>query len=497
MSNTNIEAIKEKLELKKITEEQVQYFYMNSQKYCCDYDIDCMYHTIKEYEFLKPVKRLAYYYKHYFPKLYLRNRDKFKNMGKEPIYIEEYNDDMDQIVLQYSKCFKNMLMLILWPTCNINKNIKETNFYKLLEQHATVHAIKKVTLSYKEVQGSINQIYYDKDGFRKFDRIKEKQKNTMSDNNENKFHIILFIPNEHDKITGTNAPLKKVFRENLMVESEITGISENMFLHCTDNFRETVELSQLFFHKTSVKLLNIQRMDRFLNPNNEKSAILLMTHKNWLYKNIKLVDQMRFLIFSSMVLYSLGTRRANDLDLIIYHNPPCDENIKYGKCKTDNFIEKVLHFYYNKETSFDFVDFHMKGYDGWVEGGEKEYLNDWFEKEWPSMYGSKSLHDTMFNPNYHYYFHGVKVISFMADIARRVKRARAAAYADLIGLQVFNGLRIKIPPVPKHYWVNHVEKEYTPEDIERLIRTIMNYLYHRYHLKYTKSDVLKYISITK
>ena len=52
---------------------------------------------------------------------------------------------------------------------------------------------------------------------------------------------------------------------------------------------------------------------------------------------------------------------------------------------------------------------------------------------------------------YHFFNRGLKFIRLDAEIKRRIKRQRPAAYADLICIRSMLKIEFKMPPAPKRY----------------------------------------------
>ena len=468
----------EKIIKKPVSNELIKYFFLDKLTFCCDTNLPLMLDNINKFDYLEPIKKLAEYYgkDSFYNKLYGKVQQQTIN---KPLIIKEFDYDRDEILLQYSKCMKNLAILVIWPIAKID-NLQSDPFYEELLSEGEIHAIKYLNMSKKQIQGLIYQIYYNKPCFKDMNSIISKQKNLEAYNSNNKIICVFFEAHKPELLSGTDANLKVKFRQILKKTCEV---KPNHFLHATDNHTELQELAQLFCNKNSIRLLQYQRIDRIVQNNYSFSKILTMTYKNWLYQNILPIDQLRFMLFSSVVLYSLGLRNINDLDLIVHYLPK--------SAKTEDFFTLLETFFINAD-KFPFVDISIKGYLGWETGGEKEYLIEWFEKEWPNLIGSDSMEDMIFNPKYHYYYFGMKIVSLEADTKRRIKRCRAAAYADIIALMMFTGQLIKIPQLPIGYWENHVYYEFTAEKINSMIKKIQNYLKLRYRLKLSIEEIKKF-----
>lgn len=490
MNDNKKKIIQKLLNVKDVNDKHLQYYYLDKNVYCCNINIEPLFDNIQIYDFYEPIRRLAEYYKNdqsqYYIKLLERTENKIK---RETLFIKGYDYDLDQILLEYIKCFKKSSLLVVWPIANIRNNIKETKFYKILGMNGKIHAIKEINLTKNQVQGVIYQIYYDKNGFKNLEAIKNKQsKSKANDKNNNKFYIIFYQANNFYDISGKDAPMKVKLRWILREESnEPKDTKLNLFLHITDNHTQVVELTQLFCNKNSLRVLQYQRLDRILYKHFYKSYVNLMTFKNWLYQNIHPIDHIRFLLTGSIILYSLGLRDINDVDIHIFHSPRED-------AKTPNFINLIDEYLLNSKTRFIGLEVGIKKPDGWYVGDIKyDYMEQWTNKEWPNLYGATSMDETIMNPKFHYYYFGLKMIIIKADIKRRIKRTRAAAYADLIAIMKLIGVKIKIPPLPEGYWSAHVYYDFTPERVNKLYKTIKLYLRKRYNMEMDIDEIKKII----
>jgi hypothetical protein len=484
-----MENIKQIFKEENIQEHHIPYFYTERDVFCCNIKLEEMFKDIKDYDYLEPIKRLAEYYKSdYYNKLIKQTTNYFltKEHGLEsPLYINQHHYLFDEILLQYVKCFSTMSAMIVWPLANII-NIYDSEFYKKLKENGQVHGIKEMILTNKQVRNILYQIYYSKDGFKKMNTIKGKQERSGAMESTNKLYIIFYKANKFNEISGKDAPLKVKLREILQKESNHKDKYSNLFLHVTDNNTECIELAQLFCNKNSMQLAYHQRLERILgNKFFYKPQVILMTYKNWLYKEIHPLDQIRFMIVSSMILYSLGLRPANDLDMII-HNMPDD------KIKTKDFMKKVDKYFQQAETKFPFADILMKNM-GKCLIKEYEKLCEWFLVAWPNHFGAIDMEEVIFNPKYHYYYFGVKLISIKADIERRINRTRPAAYADLIAFKHYIYDKQLIPHLPKGYWQQQEWHEITDEYINTLYSKIQWYLKRRYQIDMSKEDIKKLI----
>jgi hypothetical protein len=487
MKGNNKEFIKNILEVDNIENNNLPYYYTDKQVYCCDINLKPTF-QIEDFDYIEPIKKLAEYYKESSSDYYQKVISSYgKENLKVPVFLKDFDYDKDEILLQYSKCISDSSIMIVWPISNI-KTIQDTSFYNEIQKHGKVHWIKEINLTKKQVQGLIYQVYYDKSGFKEMKAIKGKQEKSKADEQKNKFFIIMYKADKFNEISGTDAALKVKFREILRSSSGTPSDTKpNLFLHITDNHTQVVELAQLFCNKNSIRILQYQRLDRILYKDFYKSYVNLMTYKNWIYQNIDPLEHVRFLLVSGITLYALGLRQASDVDIIILPYPR-------SNTKTPNFFKIIDEYLFNKSSRFEGMEGVIKKEDGWYLGEVKyDYMNEWTEKEWPALYGAPSMDDTILNPEFHFYYFGLKMIVTKAEVKRRIKRSRAAAYADLIAMIKVLDVPIQIPPVPKSYWSAHEFKEYTEKDINTLYKKTQWYLRKRYNIFMEFDEIKRYV----
>ena len=164
--------------------------------------------------------------------------------------------------------------------------------------------------------------------------------------------------------------------------------------------------------------------------------------------NISPLYQQQFMLFSSVILYLLGHRAMNDLDLYI-HTIPEDLQEKLNELNDD---------------SFKFIEFKVKNTSNWP-----TYWNIWLD-EWARKCGAKYFEEILGNPKYHFYFLGIKIISLECDVERRLSRNRPRAVADLIALRKRYSYNVNIPPIP-NLSIQYIKlDEKTKDEISELIR---------------------------
>ena len=233
----------------------------------------------------------------------------------------------------------------------------------------------------------------------------------------------------------------------------------------------------IIFCQTTIDFIKLQNFDYFLTKENEKSKKMFLKYKNWLYNNVPLEKQCSFMLFSSIVLYLIGNREINDLDLYI-------DNVDH------EIAEKVKQF--DEDEMYKYIEYSMKG----NESKWPLHWNNWLD-EWARRSGAKYFEEVVSCQRFHFYFLGVKIISLNCDIQRRIIRNRPRATADLIALRkryvIPKFPKIPIPESFKCEFQSVVDK--TDDEIRELIRNGGEYIQENKEVKITlKNDIDKFIN---
>ena len=231
----------------------------------------------------------------------------------------------------------------------------------------------------------------------------------------------------------------------------------------------------------------------------ENSKKMFLKYRKWLNLNILGKDQSQFMLFSSVVLYLLGHRAMNDVDLYVHTIP--QEIVT----KLDEFKENEI---------FNFIDFKIKNTDNWP-----NYWDTWLDS-WAQKCGAKYFEEILGNPKYHFYFLGVKIISLECDVVRRLERGRPRAFADLIALRKRYSYKVNIPSIPNKIQkyipivdlkeseikqlikdggiLNDKNKEICVEydsNIDKFIGTIIYALQTRYRMVFTVEEIKRELNM--
>lgn len=414
-----------------------QLFKPNNNLSCCsDLMLNLLGNKITD-NFKDPIKLLLDYFKtDYYQKL-LDIIDSNNKLFTLPIEIKssDINHYIKDIYLRYIESNIKYKLIVSFKPLDINADI----FYHL------------TNLNLNKIMGIIFQIDILTNEYQTYDYYKK-----LSENNDGSLYFY-YIDSQN-----------------------IINNTSNKLLYELNNFNMIREISQVIFNDLSMEILDLIRLDRILTKQFYQTIYNHLIYKRFLYSKVSTLDQIRFVLFSCSALFSLGNTYCKDIDLLVYSEYLGPE------------IKMTIDEYF-KNDRFNLIDFHMKGFGEWTVHGKKTYLNDWFVKEWPNLYGSKDIEQSTFDPQFYFYFMGMKIISYKADIIRRVKRNRATSYTDLIMLDYFNGLIIKPFKLERDYWVNNKEQTYTDKDLIYLIIKVLKNVIRWHNIKIKAKRVYNYI----
>ena len=371
--------------------------------------------------------------------------------------IHKFDDDIDNSILYALKYYDNLNLFVLF-----GKNKDEA--FKYYQEHY-INDYHIYGIKYMKLKSTLlNKIMYQL----LFGRMIIKNKQDMTSYLEKNCKFINSFNKEFIDIT-----ILLVCKKNLNKKYPNDDVHENDLYIYIPNTKETIwNCASLFFCNSSLKFLEKQNFDYFLINDMEKSKKMFLKYRKWL-NNIDYKYQSQFMLFSSIVLYLLGHRAINDIDLYVHKIP-------------DTIFDKTNEFKNNEE--YKFIEYNIKNTHIWP-----DYWDNWLDV-WAQKCGAKYFEEILGNPKYHFYFLGVKVISLECDIVRRIERNRPRAIADLIALRKRYHLNIDIPPIPEKLTKYFSLKDKSPEDISKLINEggVINEENKEISLEYN-SDINKFI----
>ena len=332
-----------------------------------------------------------------------------KILNENKVITNGFNNNINMGFFHSITQYNNMNLCI-----SIGMNKKDSfDFYtQKLKNNYSLYGMKSFTFSYNMIIKILYQLLYFQNIY--FNNQQEL-KNYIQEN------LTYLCNNENISINVLILVSKKSILHNI---NEINKNSYSIIM--PSDINEKYMMCGLFFCDNSIKILEKQNIDKFMEFHDSRERFA--KYENYIRNNVPINERHKFMINSSVVLYTLGARESNDLDLYIHKIPETLAN-HIIKEKTDGELK--------------FLDIKIKNTSLWP-----SHWDIWLD-EWAQLSKAKYFEEIIANDEFHYYFLGLKITSLETDIARRLVRLRPAAIADLIILKECFNLNINIPTIPE------------------------------------------------
>lgn len=364
-------------------------------------------------------------------------KDKYNFILKNKKLIHIFDDIVDNGILHAINYYNNLNCFVIFGK---NKNDSYKYYIEKFKDDYSLYGIKYMSLRSNIIPKIMYQLL--------FSRMIIKTKYDLYNTLESDYKFLnKFIEDNPDK--NMDITILIVCKKDLMKKYPINDIHEDNFFIYIPNTKDSIwNCASVFFCESTIKFLELQNFDFFLTKDNEASKKMFLKYRNWINQNIDIKDRSQFMLFSSIVLYLLGHRSINDLDLYVHtvHN---DIIAKLDELKSNEL--------------FNFLEFRVKNTSNWP-----NYWNTWLDS-WAQKSGAKYFEEILGNPKFHFYFLGIKVISLHCDVVRRIERNRPRAIADLISLRKRYQYKILIPAIPEKSIKYISIDDKSEEDIKKLI----------------------------
>ena len=377
--------------------------------------------------------------------------------------IHKFNYAIDEMMLNAIISYDNLNSFVIFG----KNKVDAFNLYnELFKDEYIIYGLKQIELNKQDVVKLLYQFI--------FPRMIIKTKNDLLEYIAKKYpYIALFNNNELMNISTLILCKRSI---NGVYPSKDISTSDYSIYIPKSNEEKNI-CSTIIFCQTTIDFIKLQNFDYFLTKENEKSKKMFLKYKNWLYNNVPLEKQCSFMLFSSIILYLIGNREINDLDLYIDTVEP-------------EISDKVKEF--DEDETYKYIEYSMKG----NESKWPLHWNKWLD-EWARKSGAKYFEEVISCQMFHFYFLGVKIISLNCDIQRRIIRNRPRATADLIALRK-RYLIPKFPIIPSPEMFKYdfqCVKDKTDEEIRELIRNGAEYIHENKEVKITlKNDIDKFLN---
>lgn len=448
---------KYKLSYNNIKDNHIKYYYTTYPELCCKYDLKPIDKSVGPFEFNKAIQILNDYYKDIKSSYYKDLLDATLKYGND---IAKYPKNIaDRIIFEYIKFREKTFCLTIWPY--VGNDLSQ--LLKFLSNYGIVYYVKKIKLNYNGALNLVHQLYSDTKRFPTIDKLKEKLDYLGWKEGESNYVRAIFFENtSNEVISGSQAHLKTKIRQFLLNTVSNKNLRGDDLVHINDYYYQTIEYSKIFLHKKTISFLKKQNLKRHLNDNLANCRLYFNTIKQWMIQNIDQIDYERFLFFGSLILYVYGLRNCRDIDGLVYGS----DNIR-----TPNMINKTAEYFYNN-TKFFFGSLGIMN--------TKYWKDEWDTKDigWLKIMGIKHKDEMIFNPENHFYFNGIKILTIRNEIIRKFIRRKPQDYADMIAIIDMLGFKMNLPKIKNmdNSFINDIKHtlqqkyNYNNDDIIRLTK---------------------------
>jgi len=423
--------------------------------------------------------------------------DKSNEIRRNRTLVHNFDDNTDQIMLHALNTYDNLNGFVVFGK---NKSSAYKYYQAELSTEYSIYGIKYLEIKATNMIKILYQLL--------FPRVIIKNKAHFMDFLREQYNFIWkYITNEKAGLYDMDVTVLILCKRDIKKKYPTRDIVTDNYAVFIPNTKDEIRhMAGVFFCSGTMHFTEIQNFDFFLTKENTESKNMFLKFRNWLFQNVAIDLQSQFMLYSSVVLYLIGHRSMNDLD-VYSHTIPEELQSK---------IEELLKECESCDLG-DFLDISIKNPtdpNRWP-----HYWDIWLDK-WAQKCGAKYFEEILANPRYHFYFLGVKVISLECDVIRRLERGRPRAYADLISLRKRYGYRISIPEVPDttttFYELTKITEDEKADymakggivsqsgneiqlklatDVDKFINTIIYSLQMRYRMKFTENEIRKELNM--
>jgi hypothetical protein len=452
---------------------------MNKLTYLTD-SIQQPLFNIKEYEYFKPIELLS---EHFIkPNFYQELLKSLKNQPKKDILPSNENNDI--VIQEYVKCISSICFIILYPKA-VSKLQQLKDTHNLLEQNGSIYYIKNLKITFQYAYNLLYILYAQTYRMKENNQIIYKLERlgfTPENKEEQEIQVIIYNHKNKEKpINGSSAIFKSELRKLFLdIDIKTTKISSDSdkypreydYIHVNDTFNEAIDYAPLFLNKNTIKFMNRAQLWRTMNFID--GIKLFKKFKNFITE-LPQLEQSKFIIAHSAVLFTYGVRNMNDIDGTVMENV----NI------TTEQKKKIMTY---------FFDMKIKP--------EEDIDTAWSFQFWndkAKLIGAKDFNEMACNPKYYYYFMGIKFIKLKYEIILRSARSRPAQLTDLLVInKMFNlSYKIEIPEKIKHFNREKQETEITIINSKDYKKTMQHYLKTRYYIDLTIDQLEEWLKSTE
>jgi len=379
-----------------------------------------MFPDIEEYDYISPIAKLSEYFgkdNYYEQILSSLSFSKKKSLYKYN-YLEPHIRDL--VMLEYCKCRELMYIIMLLP--NTKHELKDLeNVIKYAESIGSIPYIKTISTTKNQLKNLLFWWFHDLNFQSRLYMINTIFSNINILDEHNPVTFIFFDDVKKIKL-GFNPDKKEEILNNIRkkvnVKYELSVLMNNYFY-------ETIEFAELILNNNSLELLKYQNTDKLSTGFMSMSNLQYQTFRNAIYNNFSLLEISRIIVIDDVGLYSLGIRNFKNIDAV-FISKDLKDNSEYEK-----YMESVIYDNFaNKETKIKFINLAKEN---------TKYYNKNMLKNIKLLLEEiniKNLIELTTNPQYYYYYQGVKLINISSLIQKYLLTYTNSKLLDLLFMSI-------------------------------------------------------------
>jgi hypothetical protein len=446
-----IDNIKKLYEINKFNYSTSKYFHLLPDRNFTPKFISPMYDDIKPYDFIKPIEKLNSRFRNDY---YLRLIKNYNYDKKSRLDLYNLTKlliaDLDEIMIQYIKCRPKCFVITLWPIFVEYLDL----MVKYLETKGNIYYIKYIDF---EPNGLINYLTSIYDEFSNKDILRiAKNKYSWSRLDGQKFDkigIIIFDNINDLGLSGQASKFKTELRNWAMnvLKNNNVNIEDkrgNDLIHINDYFYQTIEYCELLLNSNSINLLNNRLYSKIYDDYFRTTHLKIETYRKIMYSNLSLETINSLFLIAGVSLFFYGFRPISDLDGICVN---MDQEYKNKTDKSSEEIKTITRLFCDEKTRIFYIEFGTTNTEYWKEKWTQ--FNNLIAK----YFGITNFNDICWNPNYHYYFKGIKCYLIDFEFYKKLQRSN-----EIIGTNIW-------PTLSKDYTDYIMINLLNPKIIEKYI----------------------------
>lgn len=373
--------------------------------------------------------------------------------------IEEFDVALDDMFLHAIRKYRNLQIFLFM---NMDKSQVTEYYHRNLKSMYVRFGVKTESVDKDTLFKILYQLHFDDLAIQQRGQIEDFMKEQYP-----------FFKNGNDE-TIYPMTILIVCMKSKTSQYRTIRQSENCVYVPTTSLNEWI-LSTIFLNRNTMTFLKNQEFKFYLIREYEQVRRWISLYRNFYLHELSHLDQSQVLLFSSVLLYFIGHRRPNDLDIMAH------QLSEEGVVKMRDLRERYqrIEVDFNEEPTFERDFTEMKCMDIAIKNTEfyPHYWNTWLN-QWARAYGARYFEEILGNGEFHGYFLGMKMVTIECDMMRRRLRNRPNGIADMISFKKRYPMYDVELPSPPEYRSEYKKMSDLSEEECREMRSKENVVFH-------------------